>query len=607
MPKQNLNDQTNFKKELYKYLFYWKLFLITVVLSFIVCFLYIRYKSPVYLTISKIKILEDDKSLKLPTDFLSLMGNNSKINLENEIEVLNSNRLFEPIITELNLTTRYFSEGKFRNTELWNTPIKVSSLANKDSIFKVFSFKIKRNKNGYLITNNGKNLFLKGTHVKAVIGGHQLLIEPNLDYDKRGERKEYNVEISCFRSELESSMEKLKVEAVGKESEVLSISINDVNVKKSEVFINKIIEKFNQDGIIDKQLVSKKTVEFIDSRFKFLTHELDSIETHKKEYKRSNNLTFIEADTKVDVETKAASSVSVFKVETQIALSNLLKDALNSKTTFTILPANIGLDNLILNNLINDFNDLVLQRDKLLKTAGIENPSIKYVESQILTVKDNINLSIKTYIKQLNVALLQEKNNYSESTNLVSNLPSNEKVLRGIERQQQIKENLYLILLQKREESAITYAVTAPTVKIIDFANSSIIPIAPKKSILYLVALMIGLFLPFSILYIYFLFDTRIKYIDQISALSPKVPIIAEIPFFEGFKVFKDKNDRSIHAEVFRTLSSSVNFSLPLKKADGLGDVILVTSSIMGEGKTLISSNLTTLFRIFPFVKYQQF
>ena len=592
MPKNNLNDQTNFKSELFKYMFYWKLFILTIILSFIVCFFYIKYKNPVFLTVSKIKIVGDDKSLKLPSDFLSLMGSNSKINLENEIEVLNSKRLFEPIIRELNLTTRYFSEGKFRNTELWNTSIRVSSLANTDSIFETFSFKITTDIDGYLINTNGKNIFLKGNDVKAIVEGHELLIESKLGSDSGAESTEYIIVISCFRSELESSMKKLNVEAVGKESEVLSVSIKDVNTNKSEAFINKIIENFNQDGINDKQLVSKKTVEFIDSRFKFLTHELDSIETQKKEYKRSNNLTFIEADTKVNVETKASSSEGVFKVETQIALSNLLKDALNSKTRFSILPANIGLDNLILNSLINDFNTLVLQRDKLLKTAGEENPSMKYVESQIITLKDNINQSIKTYSQQLNVALLQEKNNYRESNDLVANLPMNEKVLRGIERQQQIKENLYLILLQKREESAISYAVTAPSVKIIDYASSGISPIAPKKSVLYLAALVAGLFIPFAFLYIYFLFETRIKYIDQIKVLSPKVPIIAEIPFFEGFNVFKDKNDRSIHAEVFRTLTSNVNFSLPLKKDDGLGNVVLVTSSIMGEGKTFIASNL---------------
>jgi capsular exopolysaccharide synthesis family protein len=149
-----------------------------------------------------------------------------------------------------------------------------------------------------------------------------------------------------------------------------------------------------------------------------------------------------------------------------------------------------------------------------------------------------------------------------------------------------------LLLLQKREESAIAYAVTSPSIKIIDYANSSIYPISPKKNILYFAAFLIGFFFPFSILYIYFLFDSKIKNKNEIEFTSSNVPIIAEIPYFEGFKIFNDKNDRSVHAETFRIFSSNVNFSLPIKEDNKLGDLILTTSSIMGEGKTYITANL---------------
>jgi len=592
MEEKNLEEKINFKKQIEQYLNYWKIFVVSIAITFSITFLYIRYKNPVFQTESKIKILDEDKSLKLPSNLISLMTKKSEINLENEIEVLKSKKLFEPIIYDLNLTTKYYSQGRFRRSELWNTPLKVTLVENKDSLFDTQKFKIKITKEGYSITTDDKNISIKGKHAKIKIKNHIVLIEPNPLFDKNSNKKEFQVEIVSFSSALESLLNNVKVEPVGKESDVLSIMIQDVNAEKSRAIVDKIVEKFNEDGIYDRQLVSKRTVEFIDDRFKFLTRELDSIENAKKEYKKSNDLTFIEADATVDLQEKKVSNSSVFGVETQIALSNLLKDALNNNTSYILLPANIGLDNIIINNLVNEYNNLVLQRDKLLKTAGSKNPNVATIESEILNLKNNINQSITTYIKQLNISLSQQKNNYQKNNDLVYKIPTNEKVLRGIERQQQIKENLYLLLLQKREESAIAYAVTSPSIKIIDYANSSIYPISPKKNILYLAALLIGFLFPFSILYIYFIFDTKIKNKNEAEFTSSNVPIIAEIPFFEGFKIFNDKNDRSVHAETFRIVSSNVNFLLPIKENNKLGDVILTTSSIMGEGKTYVTANL---------------
>jgi capsular exopolysaccharide synthesis family protein len=592
MEEKNLEEKINFKKQIAQYLNYWKLFVVCIAISFSMFFLYVRYKNPVFQTESKIKILDEDKSLKLPSNLMSLMSKKSEINLENEVEVLKSKKLFGPIIYDLNLTTKYYYKGRFRSTELWNTPLKITLIENKDSIFETEKFIVKITKEGYSITTNERNISIKGKHAKIKIKDHIVLIEPNPLFNKKNNKKEFQIEILSFSSALENLLNSVKVDPVGKESDVLSIMIQDVNIEKSKAIVDKIVEKFNEDGIYDRQLVSKRTVEFIDDRFKFLTSELDSIENVKKEYKKSNDLTFIEADATADLQEKRVSSGSVFGVETQIALSNLLKDALNNNSSHILLPANIGLDNIIINNLVNEYNSLVLQRDKLLKTAGSKNPNVALIESEILNLKNNINQSIATYTKQLNISLSQQKNNYQKTNNLVYKIPTNEKVLRGIERQQQIKENLYLLLLQKREESAIAYAVTSPSIKIIDYANSSIYPISPKKNILYFAAFLIGFFFPFSILYIYFLFDSKIKNKNEIEFTSSNVPIIAEIPYFEGFKIFNDKNDRSVHAETFRIFSSNVNFSLPIKEDNKLGDLILTTSSIMGEGKTYITANL---------------
>ena len=589
---QNFEEQLDLKKEVFKYAYYWKYFIIATVISLTSVYTYLRYTNSVYAVESKIKILqENDKGLKLPSELLGMMAGKAQVNLENEMETMKSRRLFGPVVSKLNLTTSYFSKGQIRTSELWNCRIKVTSLSNKDSLFNGVNFKIIVKENGYLITpNNAKPFFVSGTHAKTQINKVDLIIEPNLNWNKKVKNTEIDVQILPFIYAVESLRGKISVDKVGKESEILSIKIQETNTEKGVEIVNTIVDIFNQDGINDKREVNKKTVEFIDARFKNLTRELDSIESEKRDFKKSKDMSFIEADAGVEVSRKANSDETLFRIETQIELSNLLKDALNSSRT-NILPANIGLDNAIITSLIGDYNTLILQRDKLIKTAGIENPTLKGLESQITILKNNINESIATYNRQLKISLSQQQFSYSKSRNEVLEIPTNEKILRSIERQQKIKENLYLLLLQKREESAISYAVTAPSIKVIEYGFASLGPVAPKKNILYLVALFLGLGIPFGIIFIYNLLDTKIKDRNDPAFKKSQIPVIAEIPQFKDFKLFADKNDRSVHAESFRILFSNVNFSLPLKE-ENKGQVLLVTSSIMGEGKTFIATNL---------------
>ena len=593
MKLQNTQSQINIKKELSKYTSYWKLFLISLLISFSAIYFYIKYKSPVYQTESKIKILSDDNNVKLPADFNSVFNSNSDIKLENEIATLKSIRLMNLVVSDLNLTTSYFTEGKIRNVELWNIPVKITSIEKVDTIFPKLGFKIKLNQDGYTISTSQNSFQLKGKRVKTKIGNHEFFIEPNPVLKRKKNKTEFYVELNNSSNTVETLINKIRIEPYGKQSDILSIVLQDVNVEKSKAIIDEIVQKFNEDGINDRQLVSKRTIEFIDDRFDYLSNELNTIENQKKDYKRSNDLSFIQDDAVIDVQKKFESKEQLFNAETQIELSNLLKEALIKSEDFSLLPSNIGIDNAILNNLVNQFNNLILQRDKLLKTAGKQNPIIINIESQILSSRNNINQSIITYIKQLNINLSQQKVNFKRSNNLVYRLPTNEKILRGIERQQQVKENLYLLLLQKREESAIAYAITTPSIKVIDFANASLTPVAPKKDILFLSAFLIGLIFPYAFLSFYFFFNTKIKSISDTEFINSKIPIIGEIPFFETSKIFLDKNDRSVHSEIFRLLTSNVKFSLPLNEKNNQGEVILVTSSIMGEGKTFITSNLS--------------
>jgi capsular exopolysaccharide synthesis family protein len=588
----NLEEPLDLKKEILFYLRKWYYFLFCIIIALLLANVYLRYQSSIYAVQSTIKILDESQNgLKLPSELLGMMANKSGLNLENEMEVLKSRRLFGPVVSQLNLTTTYYNKGKFKNTELWNIPTKVTALIHKDSLFTPIEIKISVKNNGYWITPTGaKAFFLPTLHAKTRIKNIDLILEPNSNWNNQKGGYEFHVSIVPFKSAVESLKSKISVSQVGSQSEILSVKILVTNKEKGIDLLDKIIEVFNEDGVNDRRLVNEKTVRFIDDRFLNLTRELDSIENKKRDFKKSKEMSFIEVDAAVEVNNKSFSNKTLFTIETQIELSDLLKEALDSSKT-SILPANIGLDNTIINRLISEYNTLILQRDRLIKTAGTENPTLKGLESQIGILKNNINESINTYSKQLKISLAQQQYNYSEFKNDVLEIPSNEKILRSIERQQKIKENLYLLLLQKREESAIAYAVTSPSVKIIEYASAIGAPVAPKENRLYLFSIFLGFAIPFSVIYIFKLLDTKIKTSSDVVFKNSQIPVIAEIPFFKDFKLFEDRNDKSVHAETFRILASNVHFSLPIKEKN-IGQVVLITSSVMGEGKTFIAANL---------------
>jgi uncharacterized protein involved in exopolysaccharide biosynthesis len=373
MKTQKNQSQINVKKELYKYLSFWKLFVISILICFTATFFYIKYKSPVYFSQSKIKILNDGNNINLPPDFNSLFNNTSYIKLINEIANLKSKRIINSVVKDLNLTTKYYTKGKIRNVELWNVPIKVTIVENQDSIFPATSFNIKILNYGYKISNDTTSFIVKGENVKIKLGNQEFLIDKNPNFFKKNDKKEFFVKVTNSTYVTENLIKNLVIEPYDKQSDILCISLQDVNIEKTNATINKIVEKLNEDGIKDRQSVSKRTIEFIDDRFNYLIDELNNIENKKKEYKQKNKLSFIEEDAVIDVQKKFQTKDQVLAIETQIELLNLLKDALFNNDKFELLPSNIGIDNSNLNELVKQYNDLIYQRGNLLKTPCLFN------------------------------------------------------------------------------------------------------------------------------------------------------------------------------------------------------------------------------------------
>ena len=359
--------------------------------------------------------------------------------------------------------------------------------------------------------------------------------------------------------------------------------------------------EFDKDGIIDRQLEYKRTMDFVDSRSTFLQSELEKIELRKQVFKEKNNLTDIKSDLSLNLSQQISYDSELFQVESQLELTKLLKQSINNNK-FTLMPINIGISDVSLNNLLNEQNNLIAQRNRFLNNAGPNNYNVKNIEEQIIAFSDNISSSIENYEASLKLKLDKIREKESEFEEVSFNIPLKEKQLRAIERELEVKEALFILLMQKREEAAINYAVVKPSIKIIDTARNNDNPVSPNPTFIYFGALLLSLFIPFGYLYLKFSFDTKIHTRGQLKNLVNNIPIIGEIPYdktliSESDKILSGSTSRDPVSESIRMVIANLNFVL-FEKSETNSEkntTILITSSVKGEGKTIISTNLSSL------------
>jgi capsular exopolysaccharide synthesis family protein len=584
----------NYPQLIGKYLRYWPWFIVTVVAAFFITTVYLRYTDVIYSTEANVKIIDDKKNSNFSLD-MSRMFSKSSINLENEIALFKSVRLAEEVVTNLKLNISYAKTGKVKARAVFNPPFVVTYALPQESLLGSYTFTITVTKSGYKIVDEklGKTINTKGFWMNAPVANFPITIHPSSRKNIATFLNEsYIVSINPISVSALGLSKSIDVEPVGKESDIIALTLKGTDGKQSEDILNNLIKVFGEDGVKDNQQVSRRTINFVDERFVYLKEELDSIETSKKEYKKTNNISFIQGDAGATVLTKTAKEQALFDVESQLLLAQLLQDNLKGQTDFSLLPANIGIQSETINKLVEGYNLSVLQFQKLQTSAGVNNPAIQLLRTQIAEEKNNILNSVKGYKQQLQVSRTQGMIAERNAQGSFSALPEKEKVLRSIERQQDLKESLYLLLLQKREEASINLAVTVPNTKIIDYAITNSAPISPKKNVFYLAALLIGLGIPFGILFIIFKLDNKVHSAKDIEGKT-KLPILAELP-----ALLATPESKMQSTEGFRTLVHSTDFITPYTENQE-GKVIFVTSSIKGEGKTFVSYNLAGVYADF--------
>lgn len=623
MSYNNLNNDDYFdtKEFVLRLIYNWPFFLISLIISISSAFIYLRYTDYQYESQSVIEIIDkaQDSEMALPTAMT--IFNRSMINLDNEFGKLNSYDLNKNIVSKLKSNVRFFSSGRIKDNEEYPSDFsenyEITYNINTDTITSLVTYKIILSNNGLEIfenitQNDQQNLYNFNSSFSTKSKKHNLpfdltinnpktLLEKKESYTKLIYFYPFDEVVQKFISDVSKeqydSRSKNRNRSYYTGSDQIILKINHPNKKIAEEYLLNLINEFDYDGILDRQAEYERTIKFVEKRSKFLEKEVEVIENSKQDFKKKNNLADIKTDASLSIDKQYDYDSDLFIYESQKDLVKILKDEL-SNNKFSMLPSNFGLDDVGLNEIIAEFNLLVKQRLRLLSFgAGKNNANIKNLENQIENFYQNILLSIESYIKSIDIKISNAQKKGLEYQKFYSEIPEKERILRDIERELTVKEALYTLLLQKKEEASINLAVVKPSIKVIDSPRSSIFPVYPRNKVTFLVSIFIGLTLPAILLSIWFFLDNKIHTREDIEGLG--IPILGELPYIKEL-ISKDYeiseleiNSRSPILEAVRMLYANLKYIIRENKAASKS--ILVTSSIKGEGKTLVAFLLSKI------------
>ena len=590
-------EESNFdlKAEIFKYLKHWKWLVFGCFLGLTIAYLYNRYTLPKYATEATMMILKDEGSNlvgALPSGGTSILAfdNNS---LENQIVNLKSKRLVEGVIDELDLNVTYFVEGNVIAVEAYNnTPVVVEFLSEKslvhESSLNFWVTPLSATSYRLETADGSSKQYDFGEPV--TLNGITFLIAPNKEEINRNVT--VNILVRPLRDVANEYIWNMTVAPQGKAQDILSLSIVGEVPQKSQDFLNTLMVHFNADGVADKRQVAENTSEFIRQRLELISAELDSVEGGIADFKSENRFMDVGSSAGQYMAKSSMAEQEIFSLETQLMVLEGVENTLQSAKPYQLLPEGMGLEQGGMGSAIGNYNQLVLQRNAYLKTGTSQNPVVETLTEQLDALRNNILNNIDQTRSSINIQLRELNQLDRRAEGQFSTFPGLEKGIRSIERQQEIKEQLYLFLLQRREESAISFASTSPVAKVIDPAFTYNNPVDPKPWLILTGGGLIGLIIPLLVIFVINFLDTKVHHKGDLNPLIKHIPFLGEIP-----KVNKEEdaviqlNDRSPLAESFRILRTNLAY-LVQSRNKNRAEVIYVTSTIKGEGKTFISFNL---------------
>lgn len=598
-------EQVNIQELLFRYLIHWPWFVVSIIICIACAWGYLRLTTPIY-NISATVLIKDEKkgggaSMSSDLEKMGLEGFvSSSSNVDNEIEVLRSKSLSREVVNNLGLFVTYMDEDEFPSKELYHTSPVLVSLTHQEADKLPGRMEINMilqptGALGVQITVGEKEYRKQFDKLPAVFPTDEGTVAFFANNDTLSAvcpeniTKERHITAFINRpfSVLKEYVNSLSIAPTSKTTSVVVISLENTNTRRGRDYINKLLEMYNINANNDKNEVAQKTAEFIDERIGIISKELGSTEQDLENFKRSAGITDLSSEAQIALTGNAEYEKKRVENQTQINLVMDLQRYMKGNE-YEVLPSNIGLQDAASAGAIDRYNQMLVERKRLLRTSTENNPTIINLDTSIRAMRTNVQATLDATLKGLQITkedLAREASRYSRRIN---DAPTQERQFVSIARQQEIKSGLYLMLLQKREENAITLAATANNAKIIDEALVDDNPISPKKMLVYLAALVLGVGLPVGVIYLIGLTKFKIEGRADVEKLT-SLPVVGDIPLADektgSIAVFENQNN--LMSETFRNVRTNLQFMLENGK-----NVILVTSTISGEGKSFISANL---------------
>ncbi|THD66804.1 hypothetical protein E7Z59_13580 [Robertkochia marina] len=597
-----VDNEPDFSRTIKLYISRWKWFALSVLAFLIMAFLYLRYTTREYASNSLIRLISLSNN---PTPEEAILGElglvygGDKLHLD-ETKILKSRSLMQEVVDELDLNIKVYEEGNIKNSQLYNrSPININyrhhdSLA--DYIYEYFEVSLIsdtefRFTDEYGVTS--KKGF--GESIFTSYGEIMLLPSDNFNLKKYRETK-LMVVITPISVVASNYRNKLMVQSFNdreNRSNMIMISITDPIAQRAADLINKLVEIYNQRSIDSKMELAESTFNFINERIARISIDLNNIDIEKEDFKVGNTLTDVAAESGLYMQAEVGAQTELIRIATKLSNVNYMIDQLENSQdetgAYEVVPINIGLDDMSISSITSEYNKMVFERRRILKTSGERNPIVVQIDERL----DGLMTSLRQSLRNLRSTLLIQQRNIegqlSSINTQIADMPGQERKSRDIERQQKTKESIYLYLLQKREEANIAMSTAYPNAEIIDRAvpNPDVV-VFPKKNIVYVAAFIFGLLFPLAIFLPKDMLDNSVQSKkDLLRIVTPQLKLMGEII------TLKNPEDSPVLFESVRILRSNLDFELSKPE----GKIIYVTSSILGEGKTFIAYHLAKAYK----------
>ena len=596
-------------------------FVASLAVCIVLAFLYLKSTPKIYTRTATVMVKDErgrgnisEAAILGEMNLFNMTGNN----VENEVLIFRTAKLMQNVVSKLHLDITYKTKKGLTPIDLYGkSPVEVSFPDAGDDTFIQFKLKKEGDKvviddyqlNKDELTDSPMSVTLNDTVVTPV---GAVVIKPTAMFNS------YNGgTITVTKGRLGSVVDfyrkKLNSDRQGKTSSIIELNISDVSTKRAEDLLNTLIWSYNEESVKDKNKVSVNTAKFINERLQYITDELGSVDTDIASFKSTNKLTDFKSESGMFMQESALYKKDALSLENQLNVANFMRSYLTDpQNEEKLIPANTGIDDNAVENRISLYNESKLKRDRYISAGGENNPIISDLAITMTSLRQAILTTLDNYIATLKIQLETIRSKEGNNAKKISQLPQQQKYIMAIERQQKIKEELYLFLLNKREETALNQAITQSNLRVLDYARGPVKPVSPKTTIILIAALLLGVFLPYYTIYIMRLLDTKVNTKKDVEK-QVTAPILCEIPDWtedhripvwniigrikrmvgKGKKDVSEKdNEVKIHgrdplSEAFRIMRTNMSFT-----ADKNKKVIMLTSFNPGAGKSFVAVNL---------------